>query len=297
MVLAALAPGPPELSSAPVYALAIAALVGTDFAQTVLRNLLLDRAPFMELARAFWGATRVELVLTPVALVATLAAYEEPLVLVAVIVPLVWLLDNFSKDRAARYAAALELNRAYRGTTMLLSDVLEVEDDTSPTTRGRRGAGNAVADELGIAAEKRKELEFGALLHDVGKIAIPKEILNKPGTTAREFEMIKTHTIEGQRMLDRVGGLLSESAESCAPVTSAGTARATRTGSRESEIPLELADRRRLRHLQRHDHRSALSRSHVTRRGSRRTPRATPARSSTRRSYRPSSRSWSRASP
>ena len=55
----------------------------------------------MELARCFAGATRVELVLSPVALVATLAAYEEPLVLVAVIAPLVWLLDNFSKDRAA----------------------------------------------------------------------------------------------------------------------------------------------------------------------------------------------------
>ena len=101
LVLAAFAPGPPELSSTPVYVLAIAALVGTDFAQTVIRNRFLDRAPFMELARAFFGATRVELVLTPVALVATLAAYEEPLVLVAVILPLVWLLDNFSKDRAA----------------------------------------------------------------------------------------------------------------------------------------------------------------------------------------------------
>jgi HD-GYP domain-containing protein (c-di-GMP phosphodiesterase class II) len=48
-----------------------------------------------------------------------------------------------------------------------------------------------------------------ALLHDVGKIVIPKEILNKPGALSDdEFELMKTHTIEGQVLLDRVGGLL-----------------------------------------------------------------------------------------
>jgi HD-GYP domain-containing protein (c-di-GMP phosphodiesterase class II) len=215
LVLAALAPGSPELSLAPVYALAIATQLGTDFAQTVIRNLLLDRAPFLELARIFWGATRVELVLSPVALVATLAAYEQPIVLVAVIVPLVWLLDNFSKDRAARYAAALELNRAYRGTVMLLSDVLEFEDEyTAQHSRSVVDLVNAVADELGIAPDERQELEFAAMLHDVGKISIPKEILHKPSAlTEREFEVIKHHTIEGQFMLDRVGGLLARVGE------------------------------------------------------------------------------------
>src|SRR3954462_10181005 len=215
VILAAFAPGSPELSLAPVYALAIATQLGTDFAQTVVRNLLLDRAPFMELARIFWGATRVELVLSPVALVATLAAYEEPIVLVAVNVPLVWLLDNFSKDRAARYAAALELNRAYRGTVMLLSDVLEFEDEyTAQHSRSVVDLVNAVADELGIAPDERQELEFAAMLHDVGKISIPKENLHKPSAlTDREFEVIKHHTIEGQFMLDRVGGLLARVGE------------------------------------------------------------------------------------
>jgi HD-GYP domain-containing protein (c-di-GMP phosphodiesterase class II) len=40
---------------------------------------------------------------------------------------------------------------------------------------------------------------------------VPKEIINKPGPLSEdEWLVIKTHTIEGQRMLDRVGGLLSE---------------------------------------------------------------------------------------
>jgi HD-GYP domain-containing protein (c-di-GMP phosphodiesterase class II) len=52
------------------------------------------------------------------------------------------------------------------------------------------------------------------MLHDVGKIAIPKEILNKPAAlTDTEFEVMKTHTIEGQFMLDRVGGLLGRVGE------------------------------------------------------------------------------------
>jgi HD-GYP domain-containing protein (c-di-GMP phosphodiesterase class II) len=52
------------------------------------------------------------------------------------------------------------------------------------------------------------------LLHDVGKISIPKEILHKPTRlTESEFEVVKTHTIEGQFMLDRVGGLLGRVGE------------------------------------------------------------------------------------
>ena len=215
LILGALAPGAPTLDSAPVYALAFAAQLGTDFLQTTLRNRLLDGVPLRDLARGFAGSARVELILSPLAFAATLAAVDAPIILAIVIAPLVWLLDNFSKDRAARYAAALELNRAYRGTVMLLSDVLEFEDEyTAQHSRSVVDLVNAVADELGIAPDERQELEFAAMLHDVGKISIPKEILHKPAAlTDREFEIIKHHTIEGQFMLDRVGGLLGRVGE------------------------------------------------------------------------------------
>ena len=215
VILGALAPGAPTLDSAPVYALAFAAQLGTDFLQTTVRNWLLDGVPLRDLAHGFAGSARVELILSPVAFAATLAATDQPLILAVVIAPLVWLLDNFSKDRAARYAAALELNRAYRGTVMLLSDVLEFEDEyTAQHSRSVVDLVNAVADELNIAHDERQELEFAAMLHDVGKISIPKEILHKPAAlTDREFEIIKHHTIEGQFMLDRVGGLLGRVGE------------------------------------------------------------------------------------
>ena len=67
----------------------------------------------------------------------------------------------------------------------------------------------AVADELGLDARGRRDTEFVALLHDVGKIRIPNEIINKPGPlTPEERELVETHTVVGEEMLDRVGGVL-----------------------------------------------------------------------------------------
>jgi HD-GYP domain-containing protein (c-di-GMP phosphodiesterase class II) len=66
-----------------------------------------------------------------------------------------------------------------------------------------------VGDELGLSDQDRVELEFAALLHDVGKLAIDNEIINRRGPlTQEEFTVIKTHTVEGHHMLEEVGGLL-----------------------------------------------------------------------------------------
>jgi HD-GYP domain-containing protein (c-di-GMP phosphodiesterase class II) len=49
------------------------------------------------------------------------------------------------------------------------------------------------------------------MLHDVGKVAIPNALLNKPGPlNDAEWEIMRTHTVEGQRMLDRVGGFMRD---------------------------------------------------------------------------------------
>ena len=66
-----------------------------------------------------------------------------------------------------------------------------------------------VCDRLGVNGGERRDAEFVALLHDVGKIKIPAEIINKPGKlTDEEFDVIKTHTVEGEKLLGQVGGLL-----------------------------------------------------------------------------------------
>ncbi len=140
-----------------------------------------------------------------------MAAVAEPYA-VLLVLPLAALLLVFALERSARVRQAIELSRAYRGTTLLLSDVLEEDDEyTGFHSRSVVSLSVAVADAMGLSSKQRRNVEFGALLHDVGKIAIPKEIINKPGPlTDDEWLVIKTHTVEGQKMLDRVGGLLSE---------------------------------------------------------------------------------------
>jgi putative nucleotidyltransferase with HDIG domain len=175
---------------------------------------VVDGLPARTTVENYAGVFRFDAILAPIAFAITLTAADEPLMLLT-IGPLVWLLEILSRDRRERYAAALELQRAYRGTVMLLSDVVEFEDRyTADHSRSVVELVHAVADELGVERSGRQELEFAALLHDIGKIAIPKEILNKPtALSAGEFEIMKSHTIEGQVMLDRVGGLLARVGE------------------------------------------------------------------------------------
>ncbi len=52
---------------------------------------------------------------------------------------------------------------------------------------------------------QKEEIATAAILHDVGKIAIPDNILNKPGKlTSEEFEIMKSHTVQGCELLERI---------------------------------------------------------------------------------------------
>jgi HD-GYP domain-containing protein (c-di-GMP phosphodiesterase class II) len=214
LVLAAFAPGDPSLDHIGIYVLALVAMALGDFAWALTRDRLLHGKLAMEVVRNCLGTNRVAAILSTVAFFPTLAAVHQPLVLLA-IGPLVWLLKMFSRDRSERWSATLELHRAYRGTVMLLVDVVEFDDDyTAEHSRSVVELARGVAEEIGMGKYELQELEFAALLHDVGKIAIPKEILHKPAAlTDSEFEVMKTHTIEGQFMLDRIGGLMGRVGE------------------------------------------------------------------------------------
>jgi putative nucleotidyltransferase with HDIG domain len=126
--------------------------------------------------------------------------------------PLMVMLQIFAGERRQRLQSMIELGNAYRGTALVLGDVVEADDGyTGEHCRSVVALALGVGAELGLNAERQRNLEFAALLHDVGKIAIPKEIINKPGKLdAREWTVIKTHTVEGQKMLDRVGGFMRD---------------------------------------------------------------------------------------
>ena len=58
---------------------------------------------------------------------------------------------------------------------------------------------------MGYAGEKLEQLQYAALLHDIGKIGIPKEIINKPSKlTDEEYEVIKTHPAIGSNILKEI---------------------------------------------------------------------------------------------
>ncbi|HSC90574.1 MAG TPA: HD-GYP domain-containing protein [Gaiellaceae bacterium] len=161
--------------------------------------------PYM--ARAY----AVDLALTPVGLLAAIAAVEVDGAIV-LLLPLLGLLAVFGRERKARVDAALELSSAYRGTAFLLGDVIEANDSyTGSHSRDVVSLALAVADRLGLDSRSQRRVELAALLHDIGKIRVPNEIINKPGPLSEaEWAVMKQHTVEGQRMLERVGGLLAE---------------------------------------------------------------------------------------
>jgi putative nucleotidyltransferase with HDIG domain len=90
--------------------------------------------------------------------------------------------------------------------------VVEADDAyTGSHSRGVVELSLGVAERLGLDSRQRRNTEFAALLHDVGKIAVPKEIINKPGPLDEdEWKIMHRHTIEGEEMLNRVGGVLAE---------------------------------------------------------------------------------------
>lgn len=102
---------------------------------------------------------------------------------------------------------AEELSRLHFATVEALATAIDAKDQTSHCHVRRvqiyaRGLGRL----LGLTAAELEALNAGALLHDVGKLAVPDHILNKPGTlTAAEFERTKLHTIVGAEIMSRVG--------------------------------------------------------------------------------------------
>jgi putative nucleotidyltransferase with HDIG domain len=195
-----------------IFALCLPAQLVTDMAVSSAREWLGSGVrPGLQL-RLHGFVVLVDTALTPIALVVGIAAVDHPFVLLAVL-PVLALLALLSRERERRIAETLALSHAYRGSALLMGEMLEADD---PYTGGEHSRGVvvlalAVGRELGLDARAQRDLEFGALLHDIGKLRTPDTILNKPGPlTEDEWAVIRRHPIDGQAMLDRIGGALSD---------------------------------------------------------------------------------------
>ena len=201
----------PAWGDAWIYVLAFLAQMGFDYMASAIRLWIATGVPPALQLQVLSRVYMIDALLSPIGLCVAFVAEGHPYRALLVL-PLVGVFAIFAQEREANIENALQLSNAYRGTALLLGDVLEDKDAyTAQHSHGVVSLSLAVADRLRLDPAARRRVEFGALLHDIGKIAVPAEIINKPGPLDdEEWAVMKLHTVEGQHMLDRVGGVLGE---------------------------------------------------------------------------------------
>jgi HD-GYP domain-containing protein (c-di-GMP phosphodiesterase class II) len=108
-----------------------------------------------------------------------------------------------ARARASVAVHMTQLSRALEGTVTAIGGMLEVRD---PYTAGHQARvaelAVAIGEELALEAPRIEALRLAASIHDIGKIAVPAEILSKPGRLSElEFGMIKVHPEVGYGVL------------------------------------------------------------------------------------------------
>ncbi|MBC7460809.1 MAG: HD-GYP domain-containing protein [Thermoleophilia bacterium] len=105
--------------------------------------------------------------------------------------------------------ATEQIERNYKDTIQALVHALEARDQyTADHSDVVAEWALSTGKRLGMAEADLRDLELGAILHDIGKVAVPDQILNKTGRlTEEEFEVMKSHTIIGERILKPIGFL------------------------------------------------------------------------------------------
>jgi len=99
-----------------------------------------------------------------------------------------------------------EMANLHLRTIEALALAIEAKDHTTHDHLQRvRVYAIEVAKELGLAGGEMEALQAAALLHDIGKLAVPEHIISKPGRlTPEEFEKMKIHPVVGAEILERV---------------------------------------------------------------------------------------------
>ena len=119
-------------------------------------------------------------------------------------------IEVVARDISARKRAERELDETNRRLEATLRGIIEtmgsIVEARDPYTRGheQRAAAlaRAIAEEMGLGADDVEGVEVAALVHDLGKLAVPAEILTRPGAIPPlEFELVKAHARAGSEML------------------------------------------------------------------------------------------------
>ncbi|MGN6167999.1 MAG: HD-GYP domain-containing protein [Solirubrobacteraceae bacterium] len=192
----------------PVFVLAFVAQIVFDLGAGLGRTWFAERVPPTAQLPMLWlYATDAGLSCIGL-LVAASAVHRSALLLLSL--PLVAVLSLLARERRQRLDFGVALSTAYRGTATLLGFMVEKDDEyTGAQSRDVVDLSRATTAVLGLGTSQRRSVEYVAMLHDVGKIFVPKEILNKTGELdAYEWQVIRSHTLQGERILKQVGGAL-----------------------------------------------------------------------------------------
>jgi ribonuclease P protein subunit RPR2 len=113
--------------------------------------------------------------------------------------------DQLRRASEREHMRALELRRSYEATVRALADAVEARDAYTGKHAERVAAyGLALARACGLRVDE-PQIEFGFLLHDIGKVAISDAILHKPGTlTAPERDVMRQHPVIGDEIVSGI---------------------------------------------------------------------------------------------
>jgi len=108
--------------------------------------------------------------------------------------------------KAAVLRSNERLEQVLKSVITLIGKVIEVRD---PYTRGHEEGvariSRLIAEEMGLSADEAEGIEVAGLVHDVGKLGVPAEILTKPGKLAdAEYALIKEHSQQGYDILKEI---------------------------------------------------------------------------------------------
>jgi putative nucleotidyltransferase with HDIG domain/PAS domain S-box-containing protein len=112
--------------------------------------------------------------------------------------------EHTAEQELKRHAGRLQ--RTLEGAVLTVGHIVEARD---PYTAGhqRRVAelATAIAERVGLSTDETEGLRLAALIHDIGKISVPAEILAKPGRlTETEFTLIKEHSAAGYAIISDI---------------------------------------------------------------------------------------------
>lgn len=116
-------------------------------------------------------------------------------------------LEELVAERTIELDRALdEIENSYRATLRALAQTLETRDyETYGHSERVVTFSLRLGHELGLEPEQLRALEFGALLHDIGKIGVPDAILRKPTSlTEEEWTQMRLHPLHGEQILRNI---------------------------------------------------------------------------------------------